>query len=685
MPAPAPRRATDFRAAFRFGGAFSARNDVALAALARPAVAATRVGLLLCLVAGALLLGGCRAPLPAPPEDDSLTRVSDPEARRRLAAGDALGAAELYAERAALAVDEAQREDYLLVAAEILFDRAMTDPALERLDAVPPTLSSPELAQRRDILVAKGLLFGGDPEGALLALPDPADVVSPYHRARVFETRAQVHRLLDDADAELVARIELERQVSDPAIVERSHAEIWQFLTRQPLSRLRELTTNVRDETYQGWVALALAHAEAGEDAARREALLTRWASLFPGHPAGGNLLVALLDPEVGDGVGRRFDGGTIEHVAVLLPLSARGLDAPAAAIRDGLVAAWEHSRARAARVPMLRFHDLGENAAYARTAYAEALADGADAVIGPLRKEAVAAIVTQRRVAVPTITLNTVDDLPGERSPNVVQFGLAPEDEARAAASRAAALSLVNAVVLQSDDSRGDREARAFRDELHAYGGDVVHLGVLPKEGYDYSEQIREALGVDESDARFRRLSATIGKRLFFEPAIRNDVDVIFLALGSEQARSARPQLDFFRAREVPRLATSRIASFDEDEKVNRDLNTIYYVDAPWVLRESLEGDPLREEIRASFPAARGAYAKLYALGVDAWNIVTALGPLAAGERLAGYTGDLELGADGRVRRHLDWAQYVEGVSVPVERVEAEPLGEIRSGSAPN
>ena len=122
------------------------------------------------------------------------------------------------------------------------------------------------------------------------------------------------------------------------------------------------------------------------------------------------------------------------------------------------------------------------------------------------------------------------------------------------------------------------------------------------------------------------------------------------------------------------------------EDEKVNRDLDTIYYADAPWVLDASLADDPLRRDILASFPAASdGAYAKLYALGADAWSLVRNLDALADGERLRGYTGELELGRDGRVRRRLDWAQYRDGRSVPVERVEAEPLGEIRSGAARN
>jgi len=640
-------------------------------------------GLLAALLAGTLL-GACAKPLPLPPDDASLTRVADPDARRLLAEGDPIGASDLYSARADATVDAAQRDDYRLVAAEILFDRGLVDDGLVRLDVVPETLATPELMQRRDILVAKGLLADSDPEAALLALPEPDDIAAPLQRARAYETRAQIYRRLDDPDNELVARVALERQIAgNPVILERSQAEIWQLLTLQPLSTLRTLSTNVRDQTYQGWVALALAQSDTGTDVARRDAAFARWASLFPDHPAGGEFLAALRDPDGADTLVAGLDGGAIEHVAVLLPLSANGTGAAAAAIRDGLVAAWERSRAGGSRPPDLRFHDIGENAGFARTAYTRAVAEGADAVVGPLRKEAVAAIVTQRRLPVPTITLNTVEIGGTARSPNVVQFGLAPEDEARAAAERAAALSLDNAIVLQSDDSRGDREAQAFRDELYARGGDVVHVAVLPGDQYDYSAQLREALGIDDSDVRFKRLSATIGEKLFFEPAIRNDLDVVFMALTSEQARSARPQLDFFRAREVPRLGTSRIASLDGDAKSDRDLNSIFYPDAPWVLRESLADDPLRRDIVASFPQADGAYAKLYALGVDAWQIVENLGALGEGQRIDGYTGDLELAADGRIRRHLDWAQYREGVAVPVDRIEAAPLGEIRSGAS--
>jgi len=631
------------------------------------------------LLALSALLPGCVTPAPALPENPVFARVTDPAARRQLQHGKPLAAADIYSARAAKAKDSQQRQDFLLTAAEILFDRALLQAGLEKLAAVPEQLDTEALQQRRDILAARALLYEGDADAALAALPNPGNILSALHRARVFETRAQSYAALQDPDNELVARLDLDAELSDAGVIEQSQTSIWQLLTTQSLSTLHGMTTNVRGDVYQGWIELALTNAESGTDSLARREGLELWQSRFPKHPANGPFVAGLLDPD-STFQGFEIDGESIDQIAVLLPLSGGNTATAAAAIRDGLVAAYQHSR-DSQSVPVLRFYDIGENTAYARTAYKNAIADGAKAVIGPLRKQAVAAIVTQRQIPVPTITLNNIDSSGRIAAPNIVQFGLAPEDEARSAASRAIALSYRNAIILQTDDSRGDREARAFQETMFSYGGDVVHIAVLPTDEYDYSEQIREALEINSSDQRFRSLSNTIGQKLFFEPAIRNDVDVIFLALTSEQARSVRPQLDFFRARGVPRFGTSRIASLDDNIKKNKDLNTIFYADAPWVLRSSLAKDPLRQEILDNFQGADGVYAKLYALGIDAYRIVTNLDAISQGERLEGYTGDLELTAEGRIRRHMDWAQYQDGVSIPVKRIEADPLQEIISG----
>ncbi|MFK7893921.1 MAG: penicillin-binding protein activator [Granulosicoccus sp.] len=625
-------------------------------------------------------VGACTTPAPPPLPDSPInSRITDPAARRQLRAGNARAAADIYSARATKSSDPQQQQDYLLIAAEILFDRGITEDGAIKLAAVPTELATLPLLHRREILVAKGLIFERDAEAALLALPDPIEVQSALNRARVFETRAQAYEILQDPDSELIARINLENELADPAIIQRSHEQIWQLLTTQSLSTLRSMTTNVRGDTYQGWIELALAHAAAGIDADKRRLGMGDWQVRFPAHPANPEFVNALYSPA---GFEMNLDGKPVSKIAILLPLSGSRTAAVSAAIRDGIVAAHQFDATQQS-TPALRFYDVGDNPGYVRTAFANAVADGADAVIGPLRKEAVAAIVSQRDVQIPTLTLNTIETSGfNDDTSNVMQFGLAPEDEARAAAGRAAALDLKRAVVFQTDDSRGDRESRAFQDSMYLYGGDVLHVAVLPKDEYDYTSQIKQALAIDRSDARFRRLSNTLGEKLFFEPSIRDDVDVIFLAVTHEQAKSMRTQLDFFYARDITRLGTSRLAGVENDPKSNKDLNSIFYPDAPWVLRSSLRDDPLRKKIINTFDNADGVYAKLYALGADAYQLVTNLDRLNRGERLNGYTGDLQLLSDGRIQRHLDWAQYLDGVSQNVENVEAPDLPAIRAGS---
>ncbi len=622
------------------------------------------------LVATLGVTAGCAtSSSPALPDEPGFASVTDPAARRQLQRGQPIAAADVYTDKAAGADSIEEQQDYLIIAAEILFDRGLGAPGRTKLDAVPLELATLELVQRRNILVAKARLLDDNPEGALEALPQPEDVLSSLHRARVYETRAQVHSRTGDADQELQARIGLESQLTDPVVIERSQAGTWQMLSALPLSTLQRLTTNVRGDVYQGWVELALANADAGPDVAERREVFSQWQTLFPDHPANGDFVAALETPTDFEGIST---GGTdITAVAVLLPLTDSRTGSASAAIRDGMIAA-RNEAGRTARVPDLRFYDIGVSPAFARTAYENAVREGADAIIGPLRKEAVAAIVTQRLISVPTITLNTVENIGGRSSgENIIQFGLAPEDEARGAAARAMALSLDTAIVLQSDDSRGDREARAFQEAMYARGGDVVHVAVLPNDQYDYSAQIREALAIDASDSRFRTLSNVLGERLFFEPAIRQDVDMVFLAMGNEQARSVRPQLDFFRARGLPRFSTSRVASVTDDTKANSDLNTIFYTDSPWALDPAMDNNPVKSAILNEFPSAQGVFGPLYALGADAWTLINSLDTIAEGGRIRGFTGELSLGSDGRVQRRLDWAQYQEGVSVRVDQID--------------
>ncbi|MBX2823260.1 MAG: penicillin-binding protein activator [Gammaproteobacteria bacterium] len=616
-----------------------------------------------------LLLVGCATSGPQIDADDpEFASIGDPTARKLLMRGRVEAAADRYSKLAQRESDPQLQQDYQLIAAEILYDRGRVDAGALKLAAIQEPLVDITLQQRLQVLRGKDALFNNQPEQALASLPDPEAVESTLHRARTYEVQAQSYRQLQQPDLELAARVGLDELLETESVMDRNHVQIWQLLTTQPLSTLREMTTNVRDEVYQGWVELALVRNSSGVSAKNLEAGLTSWRQQYPEHPASQRFVNQLYDPN--QFAGLSVTGDRIEQIAVLLPLTAEGIGSAAGAIRDGIVLAYQNNRDTAV-VPEVRFYDTS-NTQLVRAIYQSAVQDGADAVIGPLRKDAVAAIISQRSIPVPTLTLNYVDSLAFGSTENLIQFGLAPEDEARAAANRALALNYKNAIVLQSDDSRGDRESRAFQEEMLLGGGDILHTAVLPVDEYDYSRQIRDSLLITQSDQRFRSLSNAIGEKLFFEPAIRDDLDVIFLAVTLDQAKSVRPQLSFFRASAVPKFGTSRVETDEEDIRSRNDLNGIFFTDAPWILDKGMAKDPLYKQAAQHFGENLDVFSKLYALGIDAYGVVNNLQTLVDPQAppMRGYTGELTLTSDGRIRRSLLWAQYQEGVATPVPTV---------------
>ena len=260
------------------------------------------------LLIGSALSGCATSSDPPLPDNPINARITDPDARRQLQRGNAQGAADIYSQLAQRSSEPAERQDYLLIAAEILFDRGLEEQAQAKLLAVPAELATLGLQHRLAILEAKSLIYERDAEAALAVLPDPVEVDTALNRGRIFETQAQAYNILQDPDNELIARINLESQLSDPAVIERSHQQIWQLLTTQPLSTLRTMTTNVRGDTYQGWIELALAFAGAGVDEQVRRTSMTDWQQRFPGHPANPQFVNALYAPE---GFNMLVDGPT--------------------------------------------------------------------------------------------------------------------------------------------------------------------------------------------------------------------------------------------------------------------------------------------------------------------------------------------------------------------------------------
>lgn len=318
--------------------------------------------------------------------------------------------------------------------------------------------------------------------------------------------------------------------------------------------------------------------------------------------------------------------GGT----ALLLPLSG-SFAASAEAVRDGYLAA--HFRNGAAG--RVRVYDVGSAASADATlsAYAQALREGAAVVVGPLRKESVAAMAQQGAPAVPVLALNYMDETQ-MAPPRFLQFGLAPEDEARTAAEHAAGQGLRRAIVLSPGSDWGERTYTAFRQRFQALGGQVAEVSRYPVNQKDFSATVRNLLRT-QKDAGTRR----------------TDVDLVFVVARNIDARLIGAMLRFYYAGNLPIYTTA--AAYGG--KPDNDTAGMRFCDMPWVLAP---GSFAAERAEAAELPAQRREPRLFAFGYDAQAIAATLHPGASLSRMPGMTGMLSVGGNGAIRRGLQCAE---------------------------
>ncbi|MFP5356983.1 MAG: penicillin-binding protein activator [Gammaproteobacteria bacterium] len=518
----------------------------------------------------------------------------------------------------------------VIEAAEQALAAGDTGRAAQLAAALPETLPDFNLAPRLKLLRAELALLDGQPQRALEALPPGTS--DPAIGLRLEALRARAAFALQDPVAGVQAYIERRRWITDPAERMRNDDELWLALNTvtlgpESLSRSAEAGREV-----QGWIELALI--------ARQQVsagTLEAWRQRHPHHPGAERLgMIASSVPLIGQATAR---------LALLLPLS--GPFAPSAeAVRDGFFSAY----LTAGEQLPVTVYDTGATDETALAAYQRALAEGAGFIIGPLRKEAIAQLTQYGQPPVPVLALNTLDD--GRQVPfNFFQFGLSPEDEARAAAERAVAEGGRRAVALVPKNEWGERVLAAFRERLEGLGGTLLDAARYESETRDFSASIQSLLRLNGSQARHRAVVEALGARVQYEPRRRDDMDFIFFAARRQEGRLIWPQFRFHRADGVPAYATSLVYDGSGDP----DLSGVRFCDMPWMLEPNT---PLR--LDSDRLASARAYPRLFALGVDAFTLVLRIsrGEFSETQPLPSATGELRLGPNGLVSRHLSCAQ---------------------------
>jgi outer membrane PBP1 activator LpoA protein len=402
---------------------------------------------------------------------------------------------------------------------------------------------------------------------------------------------------------------------------------------------------------------------------------------------------VAQAQPDLQQAVGTLLPGAAATvregykvptEVALLLPADGN-YAAASMPIRQGFFAAYFDAARNHAPRPSIRVYDSKGTANGAVQAYQQAAKDGARLVVGPLTRDEVAAVFGQGQLPVPVLALNHPDSqqLPAG---NTSEFGLLPETEGAQAADHMIERGLRHAYVMISGDDFARRSAGAFKAEMISRGGDVVEMVQLPANSTSYAENIRD-MHFPPGAVAAAVPAATSSSTGSLTDTVGGDRG-IFISMRPIQARLLLPQLRIARV-DLPIFATSHVYSGADDAATNRDLDGLEFCDAPWLFNAQ-PGLPDRDTIAAMLPTARDGSARLFAFGMDAWNLVPYLDWLRAhtGSYVPGASGQLAADRFGRVRRVLIWAQFQNGIARPLGgslQMNDVPAGKpAPAGSAP-
>ncbi|MFC0167582.1 penicillin-binding protein activator [Pseudoduganella danionis] len=329
-------------------------------------------------------------------------------------------------------------------------------------------------------------------------------------------------------------------------------------------------------------------------------------------------------------------------RIALLLPLQAEALAQAAAAVRDGVQAAWQREPDNIT-LTAIATSDVPQDVLYS---YAHAVQQY-DVVIGPLSRAAVGTLAESVLVTKPTIALNypeghsSASPLP----PLMLAMGLSLEDEARQLARRALQDGVkASASIVSTTTAWQRRVASAFADQWQD-DGKVANI---------------EELGTPDGEIGQAEILQWYARLRTERPGL------LFSAMGAEQTRHVLAVLadaDAAQADPVlPRLRLYGTSALNNGSALPA-LNGLRLLDLPW----SLQPD---HAAVMSYPHPTSTIGpdleRLYALGIDAYRVARAISRQPDGViRLDGVTGQLRVDfghGPARFERHEAAAEFRNG-----------------------
>ena len=465
-------------------------------------------------------------------------------------------------------------------------------------------------------------------------------------KLHVLSLESDIKAELGNIESSLEASIELAKLLNKKSDVVNVHNKIWRQLSAQPYNFLQHCFGG--SESVLGlWCNLAADIRLFQNNYPGQLNQFNRWKITNFSHPA------ARIPPSWFDQ--NRKNMAPSSQVALLLPLQD-DYRIPSQTFLDGFMAAYyqlfEQSNTEP---PNLRLHDTSNQTM--QQAYENAIAEGADMVIGGLRESEAKSLMLLQLMPVPTISLNRLDRAETQQPENLVQFGNSPEDEMSQIADLAWRKGHRNALVIAPDNNWGVQATSSFDSYWKQKGGRLLGQVSYPTTVKDFTQFLKPSLQIDQSEERGVQLKRFVNSRLIYTPRRRQDIDFV-VALGYPlNARQIKPALEFLYAADLPVYSISKIYNGIEQAGLDRDLSGIQFTAMPWTLPGQLPNELVSDE------SMHTAYKQLYALGYDTFLVHRNLDILSsvAQPSIFGSMGVLSL-SRGVITRTGRWGQFKQG-----------------------
>ncbi len=603
--------------------------------------------LLLIFIISLSFLAGCG---PSRPDNQEVQVDPEKNARFLMQSGDFSAAALEYL---ALAKNDRQNASvYRLKAAAAYVEIGQYAQADSILNEI--TIAEGDVIQnaRMRILSARVQLEFDQVDNALNMLNSiPVLKIPQSLQISYYDILARAHLANKDYLKAASERLTVSGLLTSPNEIDQNHRSLWRIFEAIPHKELEELRL-VAPEQLSSWFELASISKGYRYEPNKLKNAIDGWVQRYPGHPAYSSIAPQLINRS------REFVQRPAK-IGLLLPLSGR-YQKSSEAIRDGFLAAWYQDYQKDSEIKVYNANSLN-----IIEMYQQAIADGVEFVVGPLEKDAVNQLANLGELPVQVLALNRQEmDNIENINPKLMQFALSPEDEAVQVAETAMSDGHKLALVITPDIPWGNRIADAFKKRWLELGGGILEQVYFESNSKDFGSPVKELLNINSSEQRGKDLRSRLGRKIHHVDRRREDADFIFTSAVPGDARQLFPQFRFHRGGDIPIYSTSHVFTGVVDTAKDTDLNNVMFLDMPWVLDLTRQLSLIQDSLNRNWNQEKSPYRRLYALGIDAYSLISKAGRLKVEKNsyLEGETGDLTIGENNIVKRKLRRAHFVDG-----------------------